>query len=420
MNRSSYLAFLAVAAMPLGSTPGAAVAAPKKPVAQKTAAKTPAAKKPAAPSRYLSLAELKKVQKARKAEPLPVLQPMLEGKSLKGRDMKDLATNPPIIIAHAKVAETEAGLSADPGAGEPTGASSLDGQRLAQAFPPSVTPAPIRRTPARPVTPKWVRYPLEFQLAGIGLGTKAVDKDRFNRIDRYGLFALHGNPTAVVVPTAGGTVTVNQQPPEVASLFPGDPGGGLPDWAAAITVQLDNNHVQWLYRRDTYSMGFVVDRLGFVDAIVVAGVFSPIARTQLEDPVHTIKLSDDLRKVLFRYGYPDTIETYEINAAAGVNVGGTGGGGGAAPGAEAGAPAGAPGAGAPGLPAQPGAAGAGEAGAGTSGGASNTAFRTFEVRYEQSYNVVFTIRNNRVVRIYIFGDPDFFNEQRRQALRTGY
>lgn len=410
MNRSSLLAFLAVAAVPLGSTPGIATASPKKPVAKKATAIKPAAKKPAASTRYLTLAELKKLQNARKAEPLPVLQPMLEGKSLKGRDMKDLATNPPIIIAHAKVAGSEAGLSADPGA------SSMDGQRLAQAFPPSVTPAPIRRTPARPVTPKWVRYPLEFQLAGIGLGTKAVDKDRFNRIDRYGLFALHGNPTAVVVPTAGGTVTVNQQPPEVASLFPGDPGGGLPDWAAAITVQLDNNHVQWLYRRDTYSMGFVVDRLGFVDAIVVAGVFSPIARTQLEDPVHTIKLSDDLRKVLFRYGYPDTIETYQINAAAGVNVGGAGGGGAQGGDAGAGDPAAAPGAGGP---EQPG-AGAGEAGAGTTGGASNTAFRTFEVRYEQSYNVVFTIRNNRVVRIYIFGDPDFFNEQRRQALRTGY
>jgi hypothetical protein len=413
MDRSSFLAFLAVAAVPLGSTPRVAIASPKKPVAQKTAAKTPTAS-----SRYLSLAELKKLQRARKAEPLPVLQPLLNGKSLKGRDMKDLATNPPIIVAHARVAESEAGIAADPSA------SGMNGERLAQAFPPSVTPAPIRRTPARPITPKWVRYPLEFQLAGIGLGTKAVDKDRFNRIDRYGLFALHGNPTAVVVPTTGGIATVNQQPPEVASLFPGDPGGGLPDWAAAITVQLDNNHVEWLYRRDTYSMGFVVDRLGFVDAIVVAGVFSPIARTQLEDPVHTIKLSDDLRKVLFRYGYPDTIETYQINAAAGVNVGGAGGGGGAAPGgdAEAGAaPGGAPGAGAPGAggPEQPG-AGAGEAGAGTTGGASNTGFRTFEVRYEQSYNVVFTIRNNRVVRIYIFGDPDFFNEQRRQALRTGY
>jgi ketosteroid isomerase-like protein len=50
----------------------------------------------------------------------------------------------------------------------------------------------------------------------------------------------------------------------------------------------------------------------------------------------------------------------------------------------------------------------------------NNAYRTFELRYEQSYNVVFTIRNNRVVRIYIFGDPDFFNDRRRRLFRASY
>jgi len=306
------------------------------------------------------------------------------------------------------------------------------GARPAPRFPAPGLP-PYRVTPARrpqPTIPRWVRYPLEFQLCGIGIGTRAVDKDRFNRIDRYGLFALHGNPTAVVVPTVGGGVTIQQQPPAVASLFPSEQQGGLPDWANAITVGLDNNHVQWLYNRSTYSMGFVVDRLGFVDAIVVAGVYSPIAKTQLEDPLHTVQLGDDLRKVLFRYGYPDTIETYTINAIAGVGAltaGGAGGAagseGGAAPGAGA-ASGSAPGAGAGGssgssgsAPGSEGAAAGGEAGAGVAG---NAAFRTFEVRYEQSYNVVFTIRDNRVVRIYIFGDPDFFNLQRRRALRTRY
>jgi hypothetical protein len=53
-------------------------------------------------------------------------------------------------------------------------------------------------------------------------------------------------------------------------------------------------------------------------------------------------------------------------------------------------------------------------------GGANVAFRTFEVRYEQSYNVVFSIVNLRVVRIYIFGDPDFFNAQRRKQLRERY
>jgi hypothetical protein len=312
----------------------------------------------------------------------------------------------------AQTADIQAAGAADAAVGE-----GLDGQRLAQAIPNPVPPARPRRTAApKTVTPRWVRYPLEFQLLGIGLGTKAVDKDKYNRIDRYGLFAIHGNPTAVVVPTASGGVQVAQQPPEVTSLFPDDPNGGLPDWAAAITVQLDNNHVEWLYRRDTYSMGFVVDRLGFVDAIVAAGVYSPIAKTQLEDPVHTIKLGDDLRKVLYRYGYPDTIETYPVNAAAGISVAAAGA---QAEGAEGAAGAqGAPGQQPPTQPAAgaPAAGGQGEA----ANAASNSAFRTFEVRYEQSYNVVFTIRNNRVVRIYIFGDPDFFNYNHRVDLRKKY
>ena len=184
----------------------------------------------------------------------------------------------------------------------------------------------------------------------------------------------------------------------------------MPSWALAVTVQLDQNHVQWLYKRDDYSMGFVVDRLGFVDAIIVAGTKSDISNTQLEDPVHTVKLGDDFRKVVFRYGYPDDIVPLAADPAASANAttgapgGGAAAGGGAAPGGAA--PGGAPGA---------------DAGGGAAGGTvDNAAYRTYDLRYEQSYNVVFTIRNNRVVRIYIFGDPDFFNQQRRNTLRRQY
>lgn len=360
-----------------------------------------------APPRFLSLAQINKLRQ-QKGEPSPVLQPFVNGKTV-DKPMADLLTHP-------------------------TEEKNVKGTRLAQIPPPAHGVAPARVKPkakSHTVIPKWVRYPLEFQLAGIGLGSRAVDKDNHNRIDRYGLFAIHGNPTAIVVPTSsGGSVSVNQQPPEVAALFPGSDNGQLPSWAAAVTVQLDNGHVEWLYRRDTYSMGFVVDRLGFVDAIVLAGTYSPIGKTQLEDPTHSVKLGDDLRKVLFRYGYPDDIQTYSINVSAGASTGGTGGGAAASgnPGNLGGAPGApqfqgnaqmlppAPGAGAPGIPGAPGEAGAAAGG----GGTSNSAFRTFELRYEQSYNVVFSIRNNRVVRIYIFGDPDFFNKENREKLRAKY
>jgi hypothetical protein len=426
----------------------------------KSAANNKAIRKGAKPTqsskalpRYVSMKTIKQLQKQAKEKPLVALQPMWEGHALK-TPMRDLLTGPTLDVPAVLPVKNKK--------------SGADPMRIAQAFPRSVapaSPAALRRA-ASNATPRWVRYPLEFQLAGIGLGTRAVDKDRFNRIDRYGLFALHGNPTAVVrsviapgggaggeggsapggapggglsapggllsgapgaeggagaAPPTGNNLTMQQTPPETAALFPqSSPGGGLPDWALAITVKLDNNHVEWLYKRETYSMGFVVDRLGFVDAIIVAGLESPITRTQLEDPIHTVKLGDDLRKVLFRYGYPDDLVPLAADppavandttgapggGGAGAGAGGSGGGGLAAPGGPTGALGGA------------GAAGAGAAPGGDQG--TNAAFRTYDLRYEQSYNVVFTIRNNRVVRIYIFGDPDFFNAQRRRDIRTKY
>ena len=206
-------------------------------------------------------------------------------------------------------------------------------------------------------------------------------------------------------------MTLNQQPPGVAALFPqSSQFGGLPDWALAVTVDLKAGEVEWLYKRETYAMGFVVDRLGFCEAIIVAGIQSPIARTQQEDPIHTVKLGDDFRKVQFRYGYPDDVvplgpdPVASANSVTGTPGGGAGGAGAGGGGAAAG---GAPGGGAAG-------------GAGATTQVINGAFRTYDLRYDQTYNTVFTIRNNRVVRIYIFGDPDFFTDQRRNSLRTRY
>lgn len=410
-------------------------------LAASTRAAQPKAKTPM--PRYVSLKTADTLRRLRANALPPVLAPLENGKPLP----PSMATLPGARAQNVDQAVRKvARLTKNP-VSVPS-AQPVKLERFAQAFPRPIPPARLRR--AQVTTPRWVRYPLEFQLCGIGIGTRAVDKDRFNRIDRYGLFAMHGNPTAVVVaeaqPAAGGagglggaggglggaggggimgagmpgmgmpgmggptmgapgglgglpgtttttttsSVTVQQTPPVAgAGLFPGSSNGSLPDWASAITVPIDDNHVEWLYKRENYAMGFVVDRLGYVDAIVVAGTESPIARTQLEDPVHTVKLGDDLRKVMFRYGYPDTIETYAQNISAGATS--TAGGSLAGPPTD-----------------------------GANAGTNNNAYRTFELRYEQSYNVVFTIRNNRVARIYIFGDPDFFNELRRRQFRVAY
>lgn len=372
--------------------------------------------KPALP-RFVSLQTIKTLRELQLARPksmpdplMPVLAPRIAGKKLP-RSLQALPGSRRMTERDFK---------------KITRASAQQRARRVPRFPVSIAPARIAR-PARNTPPRWVRYPLEFQLAGVGLGTLAVNKDRFNRIDRYGLFAMHGNPTAIVVPvrqapeatggsgvpggggvpgsSSGGsgggsggeiagtadvaptTLSVQQQPPEFSPRFPDTQNGSVPAWANAALVDLDENHVLWLYNRGTYAMGFAVDRLGYVDAIVVAGIESDVANTQLEDPEHTIRLGDDLRKVMFRYGYPDSFNTYLVSTGAG----GGGGGGGALGG-----------------------------GGGAGGGTTNNINRVFEVRYEQSYNVVFTVSYNRVVRIYIFGDPDYFNEARRNRLRTQY
>ena len=436
--------------------------------------------------RYVSLQTIQRLHREYRGEPLPGLQPFWQGQALK-RPMSNLLTGPTL----------DASTPAPKSKNKSKDKRVLFAQSFPRPIPPAAVPSgryPGRRGGTRTVVPSWVRYPLEFQLAGIGLGTKAVDKDRFNRIDRFGLFALHGNPTAVVIPlaqaAAGGAgggagadggpgglsggpslggpslggppsggkggglsggasdagggasttttttgLTLPQTPPSVATLFPQSQLGGLPDWALAVTVDLKPGEVEWLYKRDTYAMGFVVDKFGYCEAIIAAGIQSPIARTQQEDPIHTVKLGDDFRKVLFRYGYPDdTVPLGPDPVASASSVTGTPGGGGgnaAQAGASVGAAVGAgiaanaTAAGAdPNNAARAGAAVGGIIGAAAGGGATaaatNGAFRTYDLRYDQTYNTVFTIRNNRVVRIYIFGDPDFFTDARRNALRTRY
>ena len=125
------------------------------------------------------------------------------------------------------------------------------------------------------IVPHWVRYAFEFQLCGVALGSRAVDRDPQNKIDRYSLFFVHGNPTALVAPGVG-TLTQGQAPP----------GSGVPileqtpnaPWLQAVSIGIPAGHVMWLYRRDDFAMGYVVDPLGFVTAITVAGDSCPIDR----------------------------------------------------------------------------------------------------------------------------------------------
>src|SRR5690349_4204881 len=86
------------AAVGAGSIPVIAQAVPRKNTVAKVTSKPASAQSkplPAPLPRYVSLATIKRLREERARNPLPILQPFLEGESLKGKDLKDLATNPP-------------------------------------------------------------------------------------------------------------------------------------------------------------------------------------------------------------------------------------------------------------------------------------------------------------------------------------
>lgn len=108
-------------------------------------------------------------------------------------------------------------------------------------------------------------------------------------------------------PGAGGA------PGAVPGAAPGGeaPGGAaatstsFPLWAFAVWMEMRAGQVEWIYNKGPVVLGFVLDRDGYIDSITVAAEECDYARTALWRPHQTIKLGDDFKRVLYRYGYPD-------------------------------------------------------------------------------------------------------------------
>jgi hypothetical protein len=73
----------------------------------------------------------------------------------------------------------------------------------------------------------------------------------------------------------------------------------------AVWMEMRPGELEWIYNKGPVVMGFVLDRDGFIDSIVVCGEECDYARTAMWRPHQTIKLGDDFKRVLYRYGYPD-------------------------------------------------------------------------------------------------------------------
>lgn len=129
------------------------------------------------------------------------------------------------------------------------------------------------------------------------------------------------------------------------------PAPGELAWVIPVWIPLQRDQSLWLYKRNGASMSFLLDGSGMVLAITVAGRRFDSARTALGDPFKTIKLGDELQRVLLRYGQPDEVIAFNVQTL------------------------------------QP-----------------TTAFmtRNMVLRYHRSSNIEFTVVDYRVVRIFIF------------------
>jgi len=128
-------------------------------------------------------------------------------------------------------------------------------------------------------------------------------------------------------------------------------------WVIPPFVQLDTNEFYFVYRRQGAHLNFLMELRRVEDrnelrvvAITVAGRRYDGARTAKGDPFKSIKLGDDLQRVLLRYGQPDEIVYYNPLTLQVVN----------------------------------------------------TPTRNLILRYHRSSNIEFTTLENKVVRIFIF------------------
>jgi hypothetical protein len=160
---------------------------------------------------------------------------------------------------------------------------------------------------------------------------------------------------------------------------PGGPGGAaggaagaggvsaapFPMWGLPVWVTLSAGEVEWIYRKSGVVLGFVLDRDGYIRVIAIAAEDCNYARTAKWAPHKFIKLGDDFKQVVDRYGYPDETMTFDGSGTGEVQPGG---------------------------------------GSITfsANGVSRVFSRDMVLRYHESNNIAFTLHDMKVTRIHIW------------------
>jgi len=80
-----------------------------------------------------------------------------------------------------------------------------------------------------------------------------------------------------------------------------------PRWVDPVWVPVEGYEVEWFYRIGGVVLGFVLDRDGYIKTIAIAAERCDFARTALWEPHGYVKLGDDYKRVIYRYGWPDTM-----------------------------------------------------------------------------------------------------------------
>jgi len=89
-----------------------------------------------------------------------------------------------------------------------------------------------------------------------------------------------------------------------------------PDWALPVAIDnMQADETMWIYQKGPVVIGFVLDRDGYITNITIAGEKCDYARTALWRPHKYIQLGDSFKRVLYRYGIPDTIQTFDGSVA---------------------------------------------------------------------------------------------------------
>jgi hypothetical protein len=96
----------------------------------------------------------------------------------------------------------------------------------------------------------------------------------------------------------------------------------FPDWVMTIWFDLHEDEIEYFYMRGKCAVGFVIKKdTGKIVAISVAGEMCDFARTALAKPHESVKLGDDYKRVIYRYGWPHDQETFVGSGNAMTNFG---------------------------------------------------------------------------------------------------